>query len=347
MGSLTFKQLKEQSGHTELQRLRNSLAFKLGTHKHKRLVSVAGKRLAKRTILDEETHAQHATKLFSRFMKAWGYGGLTDAQARERLRLLTVLDTVCVVETTPILQAVEQMEAELRVTLSKVIEQIGIVGVSEVEIVNLGLYGTKESENETRKGQVLRELAQRRGMTGEGTVFVQWGKITGKEHLALVHFHGIVDLGKDAVVMEQRIGHMLRQSWKGSWCVELKRLFAKLSVRKSLSNLAGYMTKGGNDTLRFRKHFGNEFPEAMELSMVKHGHAESGEYDDHLGLSIGEVSVLVKVYDALMRRNSTSDGYLFLGGEVIRNRYQPRHGYRIWKTAVRIEPFEKSRIAMR
>ena len=80
--------------------------------------------------------------------------------------------------------------------------------------------------------------------------------------------------------------------------------------------------------------------------MAKQGYAESGEYDDHLGLSIGEVSVLVNVYDALMRRNSARDGYLFLGGTVVQSRFQTRHGYRIWKSAIGNTPFWKSPIAM-
>ena len=40
--------------------------------------------------------------------------------------------------------------------------------------------------------------------------------------------------------------------------------------------------------------------------------------------SRGEVSVLVKVYDALMRRNSARDGYLFVGGTVLQDLYKRR-----------------------
>jgi hypothetical protein len=167
--------------------------------------------------------------------------------------------------------------------------------------------------------------------------------MTGKEHLALVHFHGIVDLGPDAANREISLQNILRQTWKGSWCVELKGLFTTLSMEKNLRNIAGYLTKGGNDTLRFRKLFGNGAPESMELAMAKQGYAESGEYDDHLGLSSGQVAVLVNVYDALMRRNRARDGYLFLGGTVIQNRYQRRESYRIWKSAVGNIP-EKSTI---
>ena len=110
-------------------------------------------------------------------------------------------------------------------------------------------------------------------------------------------------------------------------------------------NIAEYVTKGGNKDLRYQKQFGSESPEAMELAMAKQGYAESGEYDDHLGLSVGEVTVLVNVYDALMRRNSARDGYLFLGGTVVLSRYQTRHGFRIWKSALGNTPFWKSHVA--
>ena len=311
MVSAAFKRLKQRSGAEELQRLKDSFGFKAGKHKRTRLVRAVGTKIGKRTILEEAIHAQHQDKLFARFRKAWG--GLTDAQARERLRLLTILGTVCVVETTAILQTVEEMEAQLRIAFSNEIKGIGILGVSEVEIVNLALYGEKDTKKAARKGQVLRELAEIKGI-----------KDIDKEHLAHVHFHAVVDLGPHAATTEQRVGKVLRQTWQGSWCVELKGLFTNRSVEKSLRFIGGYFTKGGNDTLRFRKQFGSESPEAMELSMAKQGYAESGEYGDHLGLSIEEIRVLVNVYDALMRRNSARDGYLFVGGTVIRDLYKRR-----------------------
>ena len=330
--AFTFEQLKKRSGAAELERLRHLLGFNSGTHKKTRLVRAVGKKLATRTILDDATHAQHQGKLFTRFQKAWN--GLTEQQARERLRFVTILHTVCAVETKAILHAVEEMEEQLRSAFSQEIDQIGILGVSEVEIVNLGLYGKADEEDESRKGEVLRKLARAAGIA-----------VTGKEHLALVHFHGIVDLGPNAAIMEKKLHNVLRQTWQGSWRVELKCLFAKFSIKMNLRNIAEYLTKGGNKDLRYQKRFGSESPEAMELAMKKQGYPESGEQDDHLGLSIGEVSVLVHVYDALMRRNSARDGYLFLGGSVVLNRYQARHGYRIWKSALGNTPFWRSTVA--
>ena len=362
MISKAFKRLK-RSRVNELTRLQHSLGFKSGKHKRTRLVMAVGKKLAKRTILDSVTHAQHQDKLFTRFWKAWK--GLPEQQARERLRFVTILHTVCAVETKAILHAVEQMEEQLRNAFSQAIKQIGILGVTEVEIVNLGLYGEKDTEDEMRKGQVLRELAQAAGL-----------QTTGKEHLALVHFHGIVDVGPNAAITEKQLQKVLRQTWQGSWCVELKCLFTEFSKRKNLSNLAKYVTKGGNEDLRYQTQFGKRPleaeelewalsiekslrgmtkdeqkklvmmpPAALELTMAKQGYAKSGEYDDHLGLSVGEVAVQVHVYDALMRRNSARDGYLFLGGTVVRSRYQSRHGFRIWKSALGKTPFWKSTVA--
>jgi hypothetical protein len=333
MISKAFKRLKQRSGAVELKRLQHSLGFKSGKHKRTRLVMAVGEKLARRTILNSATHTQHQDKLFKRFQQAWK--GLSEQQARARLRFVTILHTVCAVDAKSILHAVEDMEEQLRSALSAEIEQIGILGVSEVEIVNLGLYGEKDTEDEARKGQGLRALAQAAGV-----------EATGKEHLALVHFHGIVDFGPNTAIMEKKIHNLLRQTWQGSWCVELKCLFAEFSIKKNLSNLAEYVTKGGNDTLRFRKQFGSDSPEALELAMAKQGYAESGEYDDHLGLIVGEVAVLVHVYDALMRRNSARDGYLFLGGTVVLSRFQSRHGYRIWKSAIGNTPFWKSHVAM-
>ena len=44
------------------------------------------------------------------------------------------------------------------------IRQMSRLQVSEVEIVMLGLYGKVDTEDEARKGQVLRKLAGRTGM---------------------------------------------------------------------------------------------------------------------------------------------------------------------------------------
>ena len=365
MISKAFKRLKQRSGAIGLERLRHSLrhspGFKAGSHKSTRLAKAVGKKLATRTILHDPTHKQHQDKLFTRFLKAWK--GLSEQQGRERLRFVTILHTVCAVETKAILRAVEEMEAQLRTTLSSEIKQIGILGVTEVEIVNLSLYGEKETEDETRKGQILRDLAQAAGL-----------QATGKERLALVHFHGIVDVGTNAAITETKLQKALRQTWQGSWCVELKCLFTEFSVRKNLNNLAKYVTKGGNEDLRYQKQFGTRLleseelewflsvekslkdmskedqeklrvmrtPEALELAMAKKGKAKS---HDHLGLSIGEVAVLVHVYDALMRRNSARDGYLLLGGSVVLSRYQSRHGFRIWKSALGNTPFWRSTVA--
>jgi len=332
----TFEQLKKRSGAVELERLRQLSrhlgTYLSGTHKETRLDRAVGPKLAKRTILDKDTHTQHQDKLFTRFQKAWN--GLTEQQARERLRFVTILHTVCAVETKAILHAVEEMEEQLRSALSKEIDQIGILGVSEVEIVNLGLYGEKNTKDELRKGQGVRALAQAAGL-----------EIADKEHLALVHFHGIVDLGPNTAIMEKKIHNLLRQTWQVSWGVKFQCLHTDKSINKNLSNLAEYVTKGGNEDLRYQKQFGRRLPEALELAMAKQGYAKSEGQDDHLGLSIGEVAVLVHVYDALMRRNSARDGYLFLGGTVVLNRFQARHGYRIWKSAFGNTPFWRSTVA--
>lgn len=335
MVSAAFKRLKQQSGVTEPNRLRHFLKFPAGTHKRKRLAQAVGTQRAKRTILDSTMHERHQQKLFTRFLKAWGR--LSDAEKRRRLRLLTILDTVCGVEPKEILRAVEAMEEKLRGALAPHMGQLGIIGVAEVEIVDLGLYGEQDSDEEARKGQVLRDLVRRSGLKGAGTLFPT---MTGTEHFALVHLHAIMDLGISAETTQQHVENTLRHHWQRPWCVELKRFFTTFSVKDSLRNLAGYLTKGGNDTLRFRKQFGGGAVEGMELAMVKQGYAESGEYEDHLGLSVGEVSVLVEVYDALMGRNSTRDGYVFLGGLPVRSRNQSRKLFRVWKSP--FKPFSKS-----
>jgi hypothetical protein len=94
--------------------------------------------------------------------------------------------------------------------------------------------------------------------------------------VALVHCHGIIDLGKcsydDACTR-------LRQLWKKSYQVEVKNLSEqyrgkKKSVALNLKHIAGYITKGANDkiqdgiSLHYKLSFDKDM-ESIEDQMIK------------------------------------------------------------------------------
>ena len=87
----------------DFEKLRRAMSFNVGDWKTTRLVKALGKRLAKATLLDDDTHQEHTDRLFRRMSKEWGY--LSQEQATKHLRLLTILDTVVEVDAEKMYEA--------------------------------------------------------------------------------------------------------------------------------------------------------------------------------------------------------------------------------------------------
>jgi hypothetical protein len=340
MAEKTYEERRRAMNERVMQAFRQ-MPFQLNLHKATKLRRSCGKRLATRTLLDDKVHKQHTHLLVQRFRKAWGH--LERSEAYGRLRFFTLLHDVRKLDENEIIQSVEDMEEKLRKCLRPFISQIGIIGVPEVEIVNLSLYQQANDEKEARKYQTMLALFNQTPPKKRSRKDYRQKFYTGHEHWAFIHLHAVVDFGPDLELPHERtidrleqVEKVLRKVWGVPYAVELAGLHKNKAVEKNFSFLADYVTKGGNATLRYTKRFGRDTVEAMELAMVKQGKSKDpDDFDeDHLGLNQNEIKVLVNVYDRLMRRNTKKDGYLFLGGRILRNRYRSLD-YRIWKSAIR------------
>lgn len=338
-----------------LERLRRAISFNVGDWKKTRLVKALGKRLAKATLLDDSRHQEHADRLFRRFRREWGY--LSQEEATKHLRFLTILDTVVEVDANKMYEACRALEHRIDFLLRNDSNRIGCIGCVEMEIVNLGHSEKRMEEvsanphtgqsseaqslrrNEQRKLAVLRAM---REQVAPNTLFHQNDPT---KSWVLIHFHGLLYLNgatdTDIVTLCQRIGKNLRREWSIPYAVELKRTFDEQTTRRKLLAVADYITKGGNERLRYETRFGRGTSslDVMERAMVKQGcrgiDRDTGEecaIEDTIGLTLGEVEALGKTIHRLMKRTYRRDGYVLLLGRCDRRSVKSRwmYSYTTW-----------------
>ena len=101
-------------------------------------------------------------------------------------------------------------------------------------------------------------------------------------------------------------------SWNTTaYQVEIKGLFKNRTAAKNLNAIAAYVTKGGNENLRYSAGFGRDLAEDLEAKIWRAGLVDKDEkVDDERGLTVGEVQQLDQLYVWLMRRRSDKRGYI-------------------------------------
>jgi hypothetical protein len=133
-----------------------------------------------------------------------------------------------------------------------------------------------------------------------------------------VHFHGIVDLvNGNSTLCEELVRKRAKKidAWQRSpYQIELKRLFKGRTVLQNVQELSRYVTKGGNDDLRYDAGFGGGLAEDLDAKMWRAGMGRAPKGGDTVaderGLNVGEIAFLDDVWRALMDRNSDGRGYL-------------------------------------
>ena len=86
----------------------------------------------------------------------------------------------------------------------------------------------------------------------------------------LVHFHGIVDLGGNPSLREEWLRKRAAKivAWQRSpYQVEIKRLFKDRTVMENIRDIASYVTKGGNEKLRYNAGFGRDLDDDLDAKM--------------------------------------------------------------------------------
>lgn len=341
----TIRNLRRRSSK-DLERVRQAMPFKVGDWKKTRLVKALGKRLAKTTLLDDRTHQEHADQMFRRFRKEWGH--LNQEESNKHLRLLTILDTVVEVDADKMYEACQLLEHRIKLTLEHESKRMGCIGCVEMEVVNFGQsersltlsanthtgHGSGAQSlkaNEQRKLKVLQAMREHVAPT---TLFHQNDPT---KSWVLIHFHGLlyVDGATDTDIETrcQRIGKSLRRTFPIKYAVELKRTFKQQPLQKKLLYIANYITKGGNERLRYETRFGRgtSSVDAMERAIAKQGYGgldgdgeEDHALEDTIGLTVGDVEALGHTIHRLMKRTHRRDGYVLVLGRCDRRSVKSR-----------------------
>ena len=281
----TFNQLKK-SGAEQFEFLRekalNSSKLAVGVKQEKALngclVSSGNSHLQGKTLLAKDVRKKHSALMVERLLSLANRvtgekktGGLSksrsaDEALRNRLQFVTVLHEVCPLELNAVAESAEQLIAKIENFAQSLKQQrlgCSFVGAIEIEIVSMRMMREAHQHDDLddltsgrRKFKVLDSMLGRsRSLRNAPTV-------------ALVHCHGIIDLGKcsydDACTR-------LRQLWKKSYQVEVKNLSEqyrgkKKSVALNLKHIAGYITKGANDKIQdgISLHYKLSFDKDME-----------------------------------------------------------------------------------
>jgi hypothetical protein len=134
---------------------------------------------------------------------------------------------------------------------------------------------------------------------------------------ALVHFHGIVDLiNGNSPLREELIRKRAREidAWQRSpYQIELKQHFKGRTVLQNVQKLSSYVTKGGNDDLRYDAGSGRDLEEDLDAKIWREGMGRAdrgGEtVADERGLTIREIVFLDDFWRELMDRTLDKRGY--------------------------------------
>ena len=302
-----FKELKRKSESGEtLAALRELVRYDLGTHKKTRL-RIAGVEKSK-TLLHDDIAKKHGERLAEELKKrAWKIGN----EADKRLKFVTILQATVDPTIESVGAAVRSLEAEYQRVFGDM--KLWSRGAIELEVVNLELlYRISEMKvGEARKLNVLEDLRELREFQG---LFVaeERGKVK-----VLVHCHTVVDFGKeyDANMEEaksriERYGYWRRSGYQ----VKFDSLFKKRKTSNNLTKIAHYVTKGGNENLRYNAGFGRDLAEDLEAKIWRKGigRADKGgeTIEDERGLSVAEVKALDGLYRWIMDRRNDKRGYL-------------------------------------
>ena len=335
-GTSLRQKLRQSSDYTR-QALKalvlQSRAIK-NAHSSKRLkkaLSVTGHRhLATTTLLTHDVHKVHSALLAGQYLKHWEKvqkNSISVDAAKERFRFLTLLDCIEVPDPSIALKSVIKFKESLQSVASSS-SGIWLLGCIEVEVVSMELMrryrelittGTSTGSTEMRKLDVCE-------------IFLKRLPLIQRNHpcYLLVHFHGVVG-AKSAFRFEQFYSNLKNNKrWaKAPRQIELKKFSNKFrgrqkSMEQNLTDIADYITKGGNDWMAKRAYFkyklnfdgSANYDELLSdhTNWRKKGslsdfHKEEG-VEDPLSLTLDEISLLAQIIDGMMSLDKNRTGYL-------------------------------------
>lgn len=302
----TFKELKEeyQSGEA-FAALNEFIRFDLGTHKRIRLRKAGVEDSG--SLLHTDVSERHAKRLEKELVARANKIGL---DANDRFRFVTLLQSVVSPTIENVSEAVEAMEAQFETVFGEM--RLWSRGTIELEMVNLTILEKIRGvrDDEARKLNVLASIGETEDFMG---LVVPGSKDVTR---VLVHCHIVVDFGKEPEKTKAEIERRMNRYgyWSKPYQKELKGFFKNRRAAKNLRGIAAYVTKGGNENLRYNAGFGRDLAEDLEAKIWRVGTGRKQRVaetvEDERGLTVGEVRRLDELYVWLMGRRKDKRGYL-------------------------------------
>lgn len=318
----------------------------IGAHSSRVLrktLAMAGRHdLIGKTLLDADVHKKHSELMLARFDKLVerckvDYDKMAlalkehkqrvpsfEAYLRTRLRFLTILHSCQYLNVRDAKKSAVSLALKLSSTLRGVRHRPKLIGAIEIEVVSMKLMrGQKFESGEgvksgRRKLEVLESMCK--------------GLLSAEDTIALIHFHGVIDLGKN--VSEERLGlvrNAFQTCWNGRYRVEMKALSEefggnKKSFNANLKDIARYITKGGNLMINGKTHMRykvafDQDDLGYEAMMISDGWRKKGSLiqieskseglEDVRSLTGQETLFHAEIIDALMGDKRNRQGYVF------------------------------------
>ena len=349
MPKSNFKTLKA-SRKRQFQRIRQEALQSrpvIGAHSsrvlRKTLAMADRHDLIGRTLLDADIHKKHNALMFTKFEKQVERCRVDyektvlalkeyklrvpsfESYLRTRLRFLTVLHSCQYLNVRDVTKSAVSLASKLSSTVREIRQHPKLIGAIEIEVVSMKLMRGQKFEfsegfkSGRRKLEVLESMCK--------------GLISAEDSIALVHFHGVIDLGKNS--SEKRAGlirNALQTGWKGSYRVEMKALSEEFggkqkSVNSNLKHIARYITKGGNlmvdgkTHMRYKVAFDQD-DLGYEAMMISDGWRKKGSLiqieskseglEDVRSLTGQETLFHAEAIDALMGQKRNRQGYVLI-----------------------------------
>lgn len=341
----TFQELKS-TGKEQADAIRQAISgmrVLVGKNQEKVLnsaLAVADRRdLIEKTLLSRRVRRLHSERMQSRMSKllsemAIRYRKLVhkektlDEHLRKQLRLVTILHQVTSLDVYNIAGSAKNLLESIEGIFDQLHQnkkRLRMIGSVEIEIINMRMMREAHSnENLEDFHSGRRKLKVLEAMIGNN-VFLK-----SRDVLALVHCHGIMDLG---TYRDDEIKEQLKKWWAIGYQIEVKSLSEhfrgkRKSVDASLNDIASYVTKGANDligtgkdksiSLYYKLSFEKDM-ESAEDQMVKEWRAKGSLIQEESltdglehpkSMTFEEIAFHAQAIDALMGLKSNRMGYL-------------------------------------
>ena len=207
--------------------------FKINSHRIKRLEEIG--RVETKTLLNPKISNQMAIRVERNILKKIDETGIES----DGMRFATFLNEVVEMDRVAVKKSVNEMLEKIDEIFT--FKRVYLFGASELEIVNINFV--KEVVN--KSGKQKRKLEVLKAMTKDKF-------LEEKSSLVMVHAH-IFCMSEDGDnEFWEKISTKAETFFKTKHAVRIQKLFTRYDTSTNVKNIAGYVTKCGNELFRLK-----------------------------------------------------------------------------------------------